>query len=417
MTKPSLLKSYRFPIILLISIIIGSIIGSIIGEKSEVLKPLGDVFLNLMFTVVVPLVFFTIGSSITSMNNLQRLGKIIAVMLIVFIITGIIAASIMFITVSSTSPGANIQVTEELAEDEEKSIGARIVEAFTAPDFVELLSRKKMLALIIFTVIFGFSTHLVGGSVRDKTAMFMDMGAQITMKMVSLIMYYAPIGLAAYFAYLVGVFGPELVNEYKNAMLIYYPVTFLYFLIAFPLYALLAGGIRGLKLFVKYIPSPTVTSLATQSSIATLPVNLNAASNIGVPKDIRNIVLPMGATMHMDGTCLSTILKIGFLFNMFGKDFSGLGTFITCVLIAVLGGVVMSGIPGGGLVAEAMIVSIFGFPPESLIIIATIGYLVDPPATMVNATGDTVASMLVSRIVDGKNWIRKNDIIDENISN
>ncbi len=126
-----------------------------------------------------------------------------------------------------------------------------------------------------------------------------------------------------------------------------------------------------------------------------------------VPKDIRDIVLPIGATMHMDGTALSSILKISFLFGIFGMEFSGMGTYITAVLISVLGGVVMSGVPGGGLIGEMLIVTIYGFPPEAFPIVATIGFLVDPPATMINASGDAVASMMVTRIVEGKDWLSK----------
>ena len=160
------------------------------------------------------------------------------------------------------------------------------------------------------------------------------------------------------------------------------------------------------KVFFKNIVRPAITSLATCSSIATLPVNMEATEKMGVTKDIREIVLPLGATMHMDGTCLSSILKISFLFGVFGYDFSGPGTFITAVLISVLGGVVMSGVPGGGLIGEMLICSIYGFPPEAFPIVAAIGFLVYPPANMVNASGDAVASMMVARLTEGKNWLK-----------
>ncbi len=172
-------------------------------------------------------------------------------------------------------------------------------------------------------------------------------------------------------------------------------------------YAYFAAGKEGPKRYFKAIFEPAITSLATQSSLATLPVNLKAARSLGIPKDVREIVLPVGATMHMDGSCISAILKISFLFGIFGMQFSGLGTFITAFFVAVLSGVVMSGVPGGGLIGEMLIVSLYGFPPEAFPIIAMIGYLVDPPATMVNATGDTVAAMMVTRLLEGKDWMKK----------
>ncbi len=138
-----------------------------------------------------------------------------------------------------------------------------------------------------------------------------------------------------------------------------------------------------------------------------MPVNITACEKIGVPKDISDVVLPIGATIHMDGTVISTILKISFLFGIYGIPFEGAGTFASAIMLAIIGGTVMSGIPGGGLIGEMLIVSMYGFPPEAFPIVATIGYLVDPPATMINATGDTVASMLVTRLIEGKNWLMK----------
>ena len=128
---------------------------------------------------------------------------------------------------------------------------------------------------------------------------------------------------------------------------------------------------------------------------------------MGVPKDIRDIVLPIGATAHMDGSCLSAILKISFLFGIYGKPFMGMSTYVTAIIISVLSGVVMSGVPGGGLIGEMLIVNLYGFPMEAFPIVATIGYLVDPPATMINVTGDTVAAMMVTRILEGKDWLKK----------
>jgi Na+/H+-dicarboxylate symporter len=224
-------------------------------------------------------------------------------------------------------------------------------------------------------------------------------------KLITLLMWYAPIGLGAYFANLVGVFGPELLGSYARSMAIYYPVALLYFAVAFSAYAWLAAGRKGARTFWREIVSPAATALATQSSVATIPVNLAAAERIGVPKDIREIVIPVGATIHMDGSCLSSVLKIAFLFALFGKPIAGVETDLTIVLIALLSGMVMSGVPGGGFIGEAMIVTLFGFPVEALPIVAMIGTLVDPPATMVNATGDTVSGMLIARVLEGPGWL------------
>ena len=405
MNKKSFWNYYRFPIILLSSIILGSIIGLIMGEKASIFQPLGDIFLNIMFTIVVPLVFVTITSAVSSMVDMKRLGRIIGSMLLVFVITGLIASVIMIAVVNIFPPAKGVKLTmESAAEITPLKTGEQIVKAITVSDFPELISRKNMLPLIIFSIFFGLCVSLLGERAKPISNL-LNILSEVFLKMVSIVMYYAPIGLGAYFASLIGTFGPELLGSYARAMIVYYPICIVYFFVAFFLYCYFASGREGVKVYFKNIFPVAITSLATQSSIATLPVNLSAAKKIGVPKDIRDIVIPIGATAHMDGSCLSAILKIAFMFGIFGIPFKGIGTYITAIIISILSGVVMSGVPGGGLIGEMLIVNLYGFPPEAFPIIATIGYLVDPPATMINVTGDTVASMMVTRVIEGKNWL------------
>ena len=401
------LKAYRFSMFLLIAILLGVIIGLLFGEKATVLKPFGDIFINLLFMIVVPLVFFSIASSVASMESLKRLGKIMGSMMLVFIATGIIAAIIMLIAVTIYPPGAGVSVQIVSPETTENlSFAEQLVNTFTVPDFMNLLSRSNMLALILFAVLIGLGTGLTGEAGKPF-ARFLISGSEVFMKVIKLVMYYAPIGLMAYFATLIGDFGAALLGDYAKAIILYYPVAILYFLIGFTFYAFIAGGKVGVIKFWQNILTPAVTALGTGSSFATLPVNLTAAKQIGVPKDIRETVLPLGATIHMDGSCLSAILKIAFVFGVFNMDFTGFSTFLTAIGVALLSGIVMSGIPGGGFIGEMLIVTLYGLPVQALPMISAIGVVVDPPATMVNATGDTVASMIVTRTIEGKDWIQQ----------
>lgn len=405
MNKSSIWKNYRFPILLLSGITIGSILGIVLGEKATMLKPLGDIFLNLMFTIVVPMVFVSISSAVGSMLNMKRLGKILGSMIGVFLVTGAIAGVLVLIVVNVFPPAANttIEFTTSTMQETD-SVSSMIVNSLTVDDFGKLLNRSNMLPLIVFAIMSGFCVSACGGD-ESPVGKFLINLNKIVMKMVGIIMMYAPIGLGAYFANLVGEFGPNLLGDYGHTMLVYYPMCAFYALTAFPLYAYFAGGKTGVKRMAKNILSPALTAFATQSSIATLPVNLDSCSKIGVPKDIREIVLPMGATMHMDGSVLSAIIKISFLFGIFNQPFTGIDTYAMAMLVSVLSAIVLSGAPGGGLVGEMLIVSLFGFPPEAFPLIATIGFLVDPAATCLNASGDTIASMMVTRLVEGKNWI------------
>ena len=405
MKLPPFLKSYGFSIILIISIIIGSFLGIIYKKDAIAFKPFGDIFLNLLFTSIIPLVFFSISSAVAGMTNFRRLGKIMSAMIFVFVITGLIASVIMVIGVVLYPPanGVKIALGSGITAEQIK-FSEQIVKAFTVSDFADILSKKNMLALIIFSILLGLATSASGE--RGKVfARFLSSASDVMMKLISFIMYYAPIGLCAYFAYLVGVFGPELLGAYMRAMILYYPTAILYFFIAFTLYAFIAAKGKGVSRFWRNIIPASLTALATGSSMATIPVNLEAANKTGVPKDISEVVIPIGATIHMEGSCLAAILKIAFLFGLFQMNFFGLETIATAIGIALLVGIVVSGIPGGGTIGELLIISIYGFPLEAFPIITMIGTLVDAPATMINAIGDNVASMVVARMLGGKDWM------------
>ncbi|MDD2434788.1 MAG: dicarboxylate/amino acid:cation symporter [Bacilli bacterium] len=406
------LKTYHFSIILFISIIIGSIIGLIMKEDALVLKPFGDIFLNLMFTIVVPLVFVTISSGVANMINLKRLGKILFNLLFVFLATGIVAAIFMLIIVKIYNPALGSNVVLEAGESISKiNIGERIVQALTVTDFSHLLSRSNMLPLIIFSILFGIGISALGKQ-SYELAKLLNTLSEVMMRLVKYIMYYAPIGLCAYFATLIGQFGPELIGGYAKAIILYIVAAIIYYLVFYTLYAYISAGKDGIKAFYRHILPPTATALATQSSLASLPTNLDAAKKIGIPKDIREVVLPIGTTMNMHGSVIGSVLKISFLFTIFDKPFTGLDTYAIAIIIAVLSGVVMSGIPGGGLIGEMLVVSLYDFPPAAFIVASTIGLLIDAPATALNVVDDISASMLVTRITEGKNWL-KNKLIKE----
>ena len=404
--KSSFWKNYRFPIILLCAIIIGCVLGVFLKEDAIILKPFGSVFLNLMYTIVVPLVFFTISSSIANMVNLKRLGKILKYVFLIFIVTSAVAAVLMLVAIKLIDPVGDANIVLEAGEQTSISIGEQIVSAITVTDFTEILSREHMLPLIIFSILFGIGIALVGDKAKN-VARSLEAISEVMMKIVKIIMYYAPIGLCAYFASLIGEFGPQLIGSYARSMILYYVMCVVYFVIFYTLYSYLSDKKKGIKLFYKNILPVTATSLATQSSLASLPTNLETARDIGVPKDIREVTLPIGATMHMEGSSMGAILKIAFLFGIFNMSFTGLDTYLIAILIAVLSAVVMSGIPGGGLIGEMLIVSLYGFPLEAFPIIATIGWLIDPPATCLNVVGDTSSSMMVTRIIEGKDWTQK----------
>lgn len=395
-----ILKNYKFPIILLTSIIIGSIIGIIFGSDAKVLKPLGDLFLNMLYTIVVPLVFFTIASSVANMLNMKRLGKILSKTFMFFIITSFIASLFMLIVLLFIDPVGKENIILEVGyKIESINILDQLVSAVTVNDFSQILSRNHMLPLIIFSLVFGIGVNLVENEDK-RISKGLETLSQTMMKLIKAIMYYAPIGLCAYFANLIGEFGPALLGSYAKSALLYIIMSIIYFLTAYTIYVYIARGKRGVKQFYKYILPSLVTSLATQSSLATLPTNLDVAKDLKIKKDVREVILPIGSTMHMEGSSMAAILKIVFLFSVFNMPFTGIDTYLLALLVAILSGVVMSGIPGGGLIGEMLIVSLYNFPPSAFPIIATIGWIVDPPATALNVCGDIPTAMLVENSVE-----------------
>ena len=414
-----ILKNYGFILMMLTGVVAGCVVGGLFpvvkaGEMvvkpgAAILEPLGTVFINLMFCVVVPMVFCSIASAIANMDSMKKAGRIMGVTIITFCVTAGIAATIMYI-IARIFP--LVQGKYEMTEGSVGStlgLADMVINFFTKPDFPELWSRKAILPLIVFAILFGFGIQMSGGR-KTMTAKLLDDLTGCIMNVVKIISYYAPIGFFGFFATLVATYGPELVGDYSRTLIIYYGLCFAYMFAFFPLYARFGGGKGGAKVMFRHLFKPAAVSFGTCSSVATIPTNMEAAKDTGISRDISNIVLPLGATMHMDGSAMSAIIKVAFLFGIFGKDF-GTGEAILAIIVAIFSSVAMSGIPGGGGTGELVLCTIF-FPDQMAIaypIAIALGNLVDPPATMVNAAGDYVACYIVSRFVDGRNWLKRKE--------
>lgn len=408
MESKEIARNYRFLAILLGAMIAGCIVGWAAPEFAVKLKPFGTVFINMMFCIVVPLVFASISSSVAGMRSRKRAGKILGTTVAVFVITGAIAAFIMFILMKIFPPV--LEAWEDIPAEEigeYATLSDMLVNFFTASDFVGLLTRRAMLPLIVFSLIFGFAANLAESG-EGVITRFLEGLTEVMLKFVKIITYYAPVAFFAIFAGLVADYGSMITQSYGRAMLVYYPLCFIYIFTAFPLFARFGGGRGAVKVMFRHIARPAVVSLGTCSSVATIPTNMEVAEDTGISKDVSEMVVPLGATMHMDGSCFSCVLKIAFVYGVFGIDFTW-GQLIPIILVAVLSSVGMSGVPGGGYIGEYIICSIF-FPAQMELafpILVAIGNLVDPPATMINSSGDYVVSYIVSRYVDGKDWLQK----------
>ncbi|GAA0091335.1 dicarboxylate/amino acid:cation symporter [Paraclostridium bifermentans] len=406
------LKNYKSSLILLGAILIGGIVGVVLGPKATMLKPFGDLFLNLLFMSLVPLVFFSVSSAIANMNTMKRLGKIMGNIVIVFLSTAFIAAVIGILGAIILNPTKGLDSSMftsiigsgEIVEAEKVSFLDQIVKTVTVNDFNMLFSKSNMLQLIVFAVLFGLATAMAGEKAKG-IAKFVEEGSEVIGNIIKIIMYYAPIGLGCYFASVIGELGTQILSGYVTAFLLYLGITVIYYFGFYTVYAYLAGGKEGISIFWKNAVGPTVTAVATCSSAACIPVNLVSAKNMGVPDDIAETVVPLGANIHKDGSVIGGVLKITFLMGIFGMDITNPSTLLSILVVSFLVGAVVGAIPGGGVIGEMLILSVFGFSPEMLPIITVLGTVIDAPATLLNSAGNTVCAMMVARLVEGKKWL------------
>ena len=403
-------KNYKSTIILLGSIVLGGIAGIIFGDKATVLSPLGDIFINLMFVVIVPLIFLTISTAIIKMDSPKRLGKIMSRIFIVFIIMSVVSALVglastyAFKLVNNKDTNTIMDLLDEDAVvDADLSILERTANLLTVGDFNKLLSKDNIIALLVFSIIFALAVRKSKekGEVVSKILFSLN---DIVLNIVNIIMYYAPIGLGCYFAALIGTYGKGIAIGFLKTFIIYTVVCVFIYFVVYSIYVLIAGGKKGLKAYWLNILPPTATALATCSSAACIPVNIRATKDVGISSDIAETTIPMGTSFHKDGSVIGSVFKIMFLVYLFGTSpsiWSVLGVSIVATLL-------VTAVPvGGGTISEMFILTLMGFPVAALPILTIIATVIDAPATVLNVVGDTASSMLVGRMVDGKNFLKK----------
>ena len=403
-------KNYKSTIILLLSIIIGTIIGLIFKEKACVLSPLGDIFLNLMFVVIVPLIFLTITSSIIKMENPKRLGKIMITILIVFAVMSIIAALIGVVssyTIKLIDSKDINNLTNLLNQDvvisEEVNILQKTANLLTVNDFYKILSKENIIAILVFSIIFGFAIRKSKDKGKKVIELILSLN-EVVINIVNIIMYYAPIGLGCFIATLIGSYGSVIAIGFLKTFIVYTLVCIYIYVFVYSAYVFLVSGKKGLKAYWKNIIGPSTTALATCSSAATIPINIKYTKEMGVPSDIAETTIPMGTSFHKDGSVVGSAFKIMFLIYLFGKDIN----ILTILGVSLLSTLLITAVPiGGGTISEMFILQILGFPPAALPILSIIATIIDAPATVLNVVGDSCSSLIVARIIDGKKFLKK----------
>ena len=395
-------KNYGSTLLLLAGLVIGGVLGVVLGEDAAVLRPVGHLFLNLVFVLVVPLVFFSVAQSLVVLRKNGVIGRVLGTSVCVFLVMSLVTGVFSFGLMSLWNPfadvlgqGGEISFTGGFL-DEEVHIGDALVGAFTVNDFPLLLSREHLLPLIVFASLFGLSVALLGQKVPTLEKLVGE-GAQVLMKMMEVLMKLAPIGIGCYFADTIGQLGGQIMGSYLEIFLVVSTACAVVFLVFYTLCALYCRIPLG-KFWKEMIPS-AATAAGTCSSAACMPVNMAAARKLGVEDQIADGVIPLGTNLHKDGSVITALAKVLFALYFFGITPEGIGASVLVILLAVLQSAVVGAIPVGGMTGELLICAVLGIDPAFAATLMIIGTLCDIPATLLNASGNLVAATLVQRFV------------------
>lgn len=397
--KNGFLKHYGSTILLLLGLVAGGILGAVLGDGAHYLRPVGTLFLNLVFVLVVPLVFFSVAQSMVVMRESGMIGRVLGTALGVFFGMSLIAGTFSYALMRVWNPFARITGGTFSPSggflDEGVDLGDALVSAFTVNDFPLLFSREHLLPLIVFAALFGLAVAALGKRVPTVRS-FVAEGGDVVMKMMALVMKLAPIGIGCYFADTVGSLGGQIVGDYLQIFLVVSVATAVVYLLFHSLYALFSGVPLG-RFWKEMIP-PSATAVGTCSSAACLPVNMAAARNLGVGEKVADGVIPLGTNLHKDGSVVTSVAKVLLALYFFGLAPSGIGPAVLVILLAVLESVVVGAIPVGGMTGEILICAVLGLDPSFAATLLIIGTVCDIPATLLNAAGNLVAPLLVERL-------------------
>ena len=398
-------KNYLPTLLLLAGITIGGICGVVFGPKAQVVGPVGTLFLNFIFVLIVPLVFFSVVSSVSKLVRSGSFGRVFMIIIAVFLGMSLVAGLLTYLGCVLYDPLAGVDKAAILGnlpprvESEAMSFGDAIVSAVSVPDFLQIFSRDHLLPLIIFSAMLG---AVLGkfGEAAEHVSKLVDSGLELVMGMMNLLMKLAPVALGCYFADMIASVGSQLIGGYLRSFLLYTVVAAIIFFVLNPLYVFLARGASGVRLYWKHILPPSLTAIATASSAAAMPGNIEAVKRMGANPEIAESVVPLGTNIHKDGTVVGEVLKIVFLMGLYGQSCGSAGELALILLISILAAIVMGAVPSGGATGEILICSLMGFSPEMVGVLFIISNLIDIPATLANSSSNVSAAILIDRLAE-----------------
>lgn len=397
----NLLQNYRSTILLVLGLLLGALLGIFLPSAVPYIKPIGDIFLNLLFILIVPLVFFSIATAIYNLKQRQMVGRVLGITMIVFIVLGLIAGILTYLGCIVFNPMDATMPQWSNTTFEKQNAGELLVNTLTVSDFNLLLSKSHILPLIVFALLFGLAIASLGEKGKPM-ARFIESGNMVIMQIMELIMKLAPIGLGCYFASIIAQLGTQVLTGYMRMLLLFCALTLLVYFVLFPLCIYFVCGKNQLKLFFKHILSPSLTALATCSSSACMPINIISCKQMEVKDEIAETVIPLGTNLFKIGSIMNGVLKVIFAMALVGMSYESLSAGTIVVLLAFLSATVVGAIPSGGMTGEIFICALLGIDPQLVGVLMVVATIVDIPATLLNSIGNITATTLINKLTDKK---------------
>ncbi|MDH4239380.1 MAG: dicarboxylate/amino acid:cation symporter [Phycisphaerae bacterium] len=384
---------------ILIAIVSGTMVGLALGEKAVHLKVAGDIFIRLLKMIIIPLILASMVAGIVSLGDIRRLGRIGLKTFIYYTATTLLAVGVGLVLVNVMKPGVGVDMGAEAAVDmadrETPSI-ISIIEDIIPENVFAGMAENKVLSVIFFSLLLGIAISSTGEKARPLTAFFESLNT-VMMKVTDWIMRLAPVGVFALIAYTIGTMGLSVVKPLAVYMVTVVLGLGIHAFVTLPVLLILFGKYSPFK-FIKDMFSAVATAFSTASSAATLPITMECLrENTGVSNKVASFVLPLGATVNMDGTALYEAVAAMFIAQAYGISLS-IGQQLVIMLTATLASIGAAAIPGAGLVTMVIVLRAVNLPLEGIGMILAVDRILDMLRTAVNVWGDACGTAVVARL-------------------
>ncbi|BCL72325.1 dicarboxylate:amino acid:cation symporter DAACS family protein [Vibrio nigripulchritudo] len=382
---------------IVIGMVAGVAVGAIFGPSAEVLKPIGTLFINLIKMLIVPLVFCSLIVGITSMKDTRKMGRIGGKAVILYLSTTAIAISIGLALATLLTPGAGINIATAEAATATKESPSLVTTLLNIipKNPVDALASGNILQIIAFAIGLGVSLSLIGEKGEPAIKVFESL-AEGMYKLTSLVMKLAPYGIFGLMAWVAGKYGLEVLLPLGKVILAVYIGCVIHVLVFYSGLISIVGKLNPVQ-YLKGIVNPATVAFTTTSSSGTLPATIKASQEEhGVSKSVSSFVLPLGATINMDGTALYQGVCALFIAQAFGVTLEA-SDYMVIILTSTLASIGTAGVPGAGLIMLSLVLTTVGLPLEGLAIVAGIDRILDMARTSVNVCGDLMVSALVAK--------------------